>query len=78
VTDGPFSEAKGLVGDYWLLQVSSKEEAVQWASRCPASDAEMIELRQVFEMDDFGPEVAAAEGALATEIAAGIARNTAQ
>jgi hypothetical protein len=63
VTDGPFTEAKEVVGGYWMIQVKSKEEAVAWASRCPASDNEVIELRQVQEMSDFPPDVqAAAEG----------------
>lgn len=57
VTDGPFTEAKEIVGGYWLIQASSKEEAVQWASRCPAADGDVIEVRQVFEMSDFPPEV---------------------
>ena len=54
VTDGPFTEAKEVVGGYWLIQVKSREEAIEWAKRCPASDAEFIEVRQVFEMSDFG------------------------
>src|SRR5213595_561031 len=61
VTDGPFTEAKELLGGYWLIQVKSKEEAVEWVKRCPASENEMIEIRQVFEMDDFphlSPELA--------------------
>ena len=57
VTDGPFTEAKEVVGGYWMIQVKSKEEAVQWASRCPASDNEVIELRQVQEMSDFPADV---------------------
>ena len=57
VTDGPFSEAKEVIGGYWMIQVKSKEEAVQWASRCPASDNEVIEIRQVQEFADFSPEV---------------------
>jgi hypothetical protein len=60
VTDGPFSEAKEVVGGYWLIQASSKEEAVEWASRCPASDGDMIEVRRVFEMEDFPEDVQAA------------------
>jgi hypothetical protein len=62
VIDGPFTEAKELVGGYWMIQVKSKEEAVEWAKRCPAGEGETIELRQVFEMSDFTnapPEVAA-------------------
>ena len=57
VTDGPFGEAKEVIGGYWMIQVKSKEEAVEWASRCPASDNEVIELRQVQEMSDFPPEI---------------------
>ncbi len=57
VTDGPFTEAKEMIGGYWLIQAKSKEEAVQWASRCPAADGDVIEVRQVYEMSDFPPEV---------------------
>jgi hypothetical protein len=57
VVDGPFSEAKELIGGYWLIQVRSKEEAIEWASRAPLADDEMIELRQIYEMTDFSPEV---------------------
>src|SRR3989441_5087081 len=57
VTDGPFTEAKEVVGGYWMIQVKSKEEAMEWASRCPASDNEVIEVRQVQEMSDFPPDV---------------------
>jgi hypothetical protein len=57
VTDGPFSEAREIVGGYWLIQVKSKEEAVQWARRCPAADGNVIELRQVFELSDFPEDV---------------------
>src|SRR6266568_8615888 len=53
ITDGPFAEAKEVVGGYWMIQVKSKEEAMEWASRCPAGDNEVIELRQVQEMSDF-------------------------
>jgi hypothetical protein len=60
VTDGPFTEAKEVIGGYWLIQARSKEEAVQWATRCPAADGDVIELRQVFEMSDHSPEVQAA------------------
>jgi len=61
VTDGPFTEAKEMIGGYWLIQVKSKEEAVEWASRCPASDGEVIEVRQVYEASDFPAEVLPAE-----------------
>ena len=55
VTDGSFAEAKEVLGGYWIIQVKSKAEAVEWASRCPASDNEVIEIRQVQEMSDFPP-----------------------
>jgi hypothetical protein len=64
VTDGPFTEAKELVGGYWLIQAKSKEEAVEWASRCPASDGDVIEVRRVYEMSDHTPEVQEAAGEL--------------
>ena len=54
VTDGPFAESKELIGGYWMLQVRSKAEAIEWCSRCPAGPDERLELRQVFEMSDFG------------------------
>jgi len=57
VTDGPFAESKEVLGGYWMIQVKSKEEAIAWASRCPASDNEVIEVRQVQEFSDFTPEV---------------------
>jgi hypothetical protein len=57
VTDGPFPEAKEVIGGYWLVQMKSKAEAVEWASRCPASDDEVIEVRQVQELSDFPPDV---------------------
>lgn len=64
VTDGPFSEAKEVLGGYWMIQVRSKEEAVEWASRCPAADNEVIEIRQVQEMADFSEDVQAAAAGL--------------
>ncbi len=57
VTDGPFAEAKEVVGGYWMIQVRSREEAIEWASRCPGSNNEMIEVRQVQEFSEFPPEV---------------------
>ena len=57
VTDGPFPEAKEVLGGYWMIQVRSRDEAIAWASRCPAGDNEVIEIRQVQEMDDFPPDV---------------------
>lgn len=58
VVDGPFAETKELVAGFWLIQVKSKEEAIEWVKRCPnpmESDSE-IEIRQVFEAEDFGAE----------------------
>src|SRR5258708_2524041 len=57
VTDGPFTEAKEVLGGYWVIQVKSKEEAVEWAKRCPGSDNEVIEIRQVQEFSDFPADV---------------------
>jgi hypothetical protein len=64
VTDGPFSETRELVSGFWMIQVKSKEEAIEWAKRCPnpqgAGDAE-IEVRQVFDAADFAPLLADSE-----------------
>lgn len=57
VTDGPFAEAKEAVGGYWIIEVGSKEEAVEWAKKCPASEDETIEIRQVQDAADFSDEV---------------------
>lgn len=57
VVDGPFAEAKEVLGGYWMIQVKNKDEAVAWASRCPMGDNEIIEIRQVQEMADFPPDV---------------------
>lgn len=64
VTDGPFAEAKEVLGGYWVIDVKSKEEAVQWAMRCPAGENEIVEVRQVQEVDDFPPEVQAVAAGL--------------
>ena len=57
VTDGPFTEAKEVIGGYWMIQAKSKDEVVEWARRCPAQEGDVIEIRQVFEMSDFPPDV---------------------
>ena len=57
VVDGPFAETKELIAGFWMIQVKSKEEAIEWAKRCPASENETIEVRQVQEMSDFPAEV---------------------
>jgi hypothetical protein len=62
VTDGPFAEAKEVLGGYWMIRVDSREEAIEWAKRCPGSDTETIEIRQVMEFDDFPADVQEAVG----------------
>ena len=57
VTDGPFTESKEVIGGYWMIDVASREEAIAWAKKCPASSNETIEIRQVQEMADFPADV---------------------
>jgi hypothetical protein len=57
VVDGPFAEAKEVLGGYWMIKVNSRAEAIEWAKRCPASENEMIEVRQVQDMSDFSDEI---------------------
>jgi hypothetical protein len=57
VTDGPFAEAKEVLGGYWMINVKSRAEAIDWAKRCPATDNEILEVRQVQEMEDFPEDV---------------------
>jgi hypothetical protein len=64
VRDGPFIETKEVVGGYWMIEVASKEEAIEWASRCPASGDEVIEVRQVQELSDFPADVQEAAAGL--------------
>ncbi|MBA5640126.1 YciI family protein [Duganella sp. LX20W] len=75
VVDGPFAETKELIAGFWLIQVKSKEEAIEWVRRCPnpfECDSE-IEIRQVFEMEDFGdaatPELCAQEERMRAQLA---------
>ena len=75
VSDGPFTEAKEVIGGFWMIQVKSKEEAVQWALRCPAAEGDVIELRRVFEMSDFGPAIETQEAARVDEIGKRMADN---
>lgn len=72
VTDGPFAEAKEVVGGYWMIQVRSKEEAIEWATRAPMRNGETIEIRQIMEVEDFPAEIqeAAADFTYAQERAA--------
>src|SRR5579864_8822331 len=75
VLDGPFTETKELVAGFWLFQVKSKEEAIEWVKRCPnpMNGESVIEIRQVFEADDFGaeltPELREQEARMAAKIA---------
>jgi hypothetical protein len=63
VTDGPFAEAKEAIGGYWIIQVRSREEAIEWAKRAPMGNNEIIEVRQIYEIGDFPADVQkAAEG----------------
>ena len=57
ITEGPFPELKEVLGGYWMIRVNSTAEAIEWASRCPAGDNEIIEVRQVQEMEDFPEDV---------------------
>jgi hypothetical protein len=65
VTDGPFTEAKEVLGGYWMIEVASREEAIAWAKKCPGAPNEVIEIRRVQEMADFSPDVQAAAAGLA-------------
>ena len=73
VTDGPFTETKELIAGFWLIQAASREEAIEWVSRAPFSGGAELEVRQVFEAEDFGgeltPELAAAEERLRAQAA---------
>jgi hypothetical protein len=57
VTDGPFTEAKEVVGGYWVIEVNSPEEAIEWASRIPGKDDEMVEVRRFFDLTDFPEDI---------------------
>ena len=57
VTDGPFAESKEVLGGYWMIEVASRAEAIEWAKKCPATGNEIIEIRQVQEMSDFPQDV---------------------
>lgn len=67
VIDGPFAETKELLAGFWLVQVKSREEAIEWFKRAPFSDGEELELRQVFEESDFGELVAKAPAVFEAE-----------
>jgi hypothetical protein len=67
VTAGPFTETRELIAGFWMIQVKSKEEAIEWAKRVPFTDGEVIEVRQVFETSDFPPEILPAADAAREE-----------
>lgn len=74
VTEGPFAETTGLIAGFWLIQVEAKEEAIAWMKRAPFGDGVVVELRQVFEAEDFAPvdptgELRAREEALRDQVA---------
>jgi len=68
VKDGPFAEAKEVLGGFWMIQVASREEAVEWAKRAPMGDNEIIEIRQVVELEEFEPSEAIAREAALLEV----------
>jgi hypothetical protein len=72
VTDGPFTEAKELIAGFWIIEVNSKDEAIDWAKRCPFQEGQ-VEIRQIFGAEDFGeeftPELREAEERLRAQIA---------
>lgn len=65
VTDGPFAEAKEVIGGYWIIQVRSRDEAIEWAKRAPMSSNEIIEVRQIHELTDYPEDLQAAAKGLA-------------
>ncbi len=57
ITDGPFAEAKEVIAGFWIIQTNSKDEAIEWAKRCPLPEHGLIEIRQIFENAEFPPEL---------------------
>jgi hypothetical protein len=68
VMDGPFTETKEVLGGYWLIDVGSLADAIAWAEQAPCPEGEFIEIREVYEPEDFGPQVAKEERALITQM----------
>ena len=71
VIDGPFTETKEILGGYWMIKAGSLAEAVAWARQAPCPEGEMIEVRQVYEAEDFGPDVAERELEMIRQMAGG-------
>ena len=59
ITDGPFTESREIIGGYWIISVKSQDEAIEWATRCPAAAGDMIEVRRVYDLEDFPADVQA-------------------
>jgi hypothetical protein len=57
VADGPFAEVKEVLGGYWIIDVASRDEAIAWATKCPAGETDIVEVRQIQEMSDFPEDV---------------------
>ncbi len=74
VTEGPFQEGTEAVGGYWMIQVPSKDEAIEWARRAPMGDNEIIEVRQILEMEDFPADVQEAAAGFDEKLKAGRGR----
>ena len=72
VSDGPFAEAKEVVGGFWLWNVASRDEAIEWARKCPLNEGDSLELRQIFELEDFGDAIGPAEAAQIKDVEAKI------
>ncbi|CAN5697855.1 hypothetical protein BH23CHL5_BH23CHL5_22550 [soil metagenome] len=72
VIDGPFVESKELLGGYWIWQVESREEAEAWARKCPLSEGDVLVLRQIFEVEDFGDAMGPEEHAAWAQVNASI------
>jgi hypothetical protein len=66
VVDGPYAEAKEIVGGYWIIDVKTHDEAVEWAKRVPAGEGDAIELRRIFDLDDYDPAALEAHGELSS------------
>ena len=65
VKDGPFTESRDVIGGYWIIQASSREEAIEWAKRAPAREGDVIEVRRVFELSEFPDDVQRAADSIA-------------
>ena len=75
VTDGPFSETKELVGGFWIWKCASKQEAVDWLKKAPFGGGEEVEIRQIFEMEDFGAQMTEELRKQEKDLARGIEKN---